>query len=494
MSTTVVFVHGWSVTNLNTYGELPIRLKAEAQQKGMEIEVNEIYLGRYISFHDEVGLEDISRAFDIAVKEQIKSPGRFVCITHSTGGPVIRDWWNKYYKTQTPPLSHLIMLAPANFGSALANLGKSRLSRIKSWFEGVEPGQGVLDWLECGSSDSWQLNKEWITSDGTQIGPAGVFPFVITGQSIDRNLYDHLNSYTGELGSDGVVRTSSANLNSRYIKLVQEEIAENQNQITISNDLKVADYRNSPTAPLRVIKGKSHSGDTMGIMKSIKKEITDVNSKDTVNAILDCIRVTDINEYNSLITKFDNDTNQAQADELIETETELFVIPRHFIHDRFSQIIFRVTDSQGYPVKDYDLIFTAGDQNDPNHLPPGFAIDRQQNQNSPETITYYFNYDVLKGAPNNKFRDKLPGINSLGLIINPRPTEGFVRFVTCKIIANSELFDMVFKPNSTTLIDIVIQRVVSKEVFRLEKLIGNSMPSDEEGNFKNTDPGTEFVN
>jgi hypothetical protein len=28
------------------------------------------------------------------------------------------------------------MLAPANFGSALAQLGKNRVGRLKSWFEG----------------------------------------------------------------------------------------------------------------------------------------------------------------------------------------------------------------------------------------------------------------------------------------------------------------------------------------------------------------------
>eukprot|EP01031_Cornospumella_fuschlensis_P043536 gene43536-53229_t len=44
------------------------------------------------------------------------------------------------------------MLAPANFGSALAQLGKGRVGRLKAWFSGVEPGQGVLDWLELGSS------------------------------------------------------------------------------------------------------------------------------------------------------------------------------------------------------------------------------------------------------------------------------------------------------------------------------------------------------
>ena len=62
---------------------------------------------------------------------------RFACITHSTGGPVVRDWWNRYYlePRQAPrcPMSHLVMLAPANFGSALAQLGKGRLSRVKAW-------------------------------------------------------------------------------------------------------------------------------------------------------------------------------------------------------------------------------------------------------------------------------------------------------------------------------------------------------------------------
>ncbi|MBK7031601.1 MAG: hypothetical protein IPH45_21470 [Bacteroidales bacterium] len=62
---------------------------------------------------------------------------------------MIRNWWNLYYKDTRPPLSHLIMLAPANFGSALARLGKSRLSRIKAWFEGVEPGQEFLNWLNA---------------------------------------------------------------------------------------------------------------------------------------------------------------------------------------------------------------------------------------------------------------------------------------------------------------------------------------------------------
>ncbi len=60
-------------------------------------------------------------------------------------------------------------------------------------------------------------------------------------------------------------------------------------------------------------------------------------------------------------------------------------------------------------------------------------------------------------------------------------------------MANADLLDKTLKPNSTTLIDIVIQRVVSKEVFKLEKLLDNTMPSGKERNFKKTKTGSEIV-
>jgi hypothetical protein len=92
---TLVFVHGWSVTSMDTYGELPLRLREEGKKNGMNFDVKEIFLGRYISFHDGVRLHDISRAFQTAVNDQlsdvIAAGNRFTCITHSTGGPVIRD-------------------------------------------------------------------------------------------------------------------------------------------------------------------------------------------------------------------------------------------------------------------------------------------------------------------------------------------------------------------------------------------------------------------
>lgn len=500
MKTIIVFVHGWSVTSLDTYGELPARLQNEGAARGIEIQVKEIFLGKYVSFRDEVRLNDISKAFGAAVQERLndvlKNGDRFVCVTHSTGGPVIRYWWNRYYKKNTAvcPMSHLIMLAPANHGSALAQLGKARLGRIKAWFEDVEPGQGVLDWLELGSAKAWELNKDWIFSDGSQIDTNGVFPFVLTGQSIDRSLYDNLNSYTGEPGSDGVVRVTAANLEARHVKLTQSTTIEN-NTVLITDTFKDPVLTESPKTPLRILAKKSHSGMDMGIMKSVKKEITENDSSVAlVEAIFDCIKVRNKEDYLKVYDKFAKESALVQQEELVEPASSLFSFKRHFIHDRFSMVIFRVMDSEGYAASDFDLLLTAGDNDDPNHLPEGFLADRQRNRLNPEIITYYFNYNIMTGDTlaiskddGKIIREKSDGIKKLGLRIIPRPNSGFVRYRECIIKAKEDLFKKALNPNSTTLVEITLHRIVSKNVFSLEDTATKNI------NFKNTEPDDFIV-
>lgn len=499
MSICIVFVHGYSVTNLNTYGELPVRLKKEAQTQNINVEIKEIFLGRYISFHDEVKLADIAKALNAAFQEQLANKSQVVCITHSTGGPVVREWWNRYVSHSGSLISHLIMMAPANFGSALAQLGKSKLSRIVTFFQGVEPGQKVLDWLELGSIDAWELNKRWTQQEGMSVGEQKLFPFVITGQSIDRKLYDNLNSYTGELGSDGVVRAAAANLNSTYLKLIQSIPQKNTKGIYEAKDLILDDLvYSAPKTPFKIVSGKSHSGDDMGIIKSIKADVNDQKSDETVEAILQCIQVKSVIDYRSLADQFDAENVQVQKHELLETDRDLFVFQRNFIHDRFSMVIIQVTDTEGNPVTDFDLLFTAGDWNSPDHLPEGFFADRQKNQKNQNTITYFLNYDVMHGCPEVKnadgkvIREPLPGTNKLGLMIKPRPTEGFVRYLPAGISASKELFEKVLKPNSTTMIEIVLQRLVSKEVFRFEELTQEVMPNKKQGDFADKKPGQEL--
>jgi hypothetical protein len=495
----VVFVHGYSVTNLDTYGELPLRLRAEAAQNNIDIQVEEIFLGKYISFHDEVHLSDISRAFNIAIQEVIPDGLRFVCITHSTGGPVIRDWWSRYFtKDVLCPMSHLIMLAPANYGSALAQLGKGKLSRLASWFNGVEPGQGVLDWLELGSAEAWSLNLEWILNGDKKMVSSNSFPFVITGQDIDRKLYDNLNSYTGELGSDGVMRVAAANLQARYILLSQPKPQKDASGNYTAENLTVKFFTEAADTPLRVLADTSHSGNEMGIMGRVKKDVASTQGAETIRAILDCLKVKDINQYNALYTKFADETKTVQEAEKVETE-KVLLLNRTFIHDKFSMVIFRVTDSENRAVTDFDLLLTAGPNDDPNHLPMGFFADRQINSKNNNTLTYFFNYDIMSGcdalkdARGKPIRDKIDGAQMLGFKITPRPDNGFAHYLPCKIEASAQMLEKALHPNGTTLIDICLQRVVSKEVFRLQKLEGNDMPSKKDGDFKDTTAGNEIV-
>ncbi|MBU1050146.1 phospholipase [Candidatus Bipolaricaulota bacterium] len=503
---TVIFVHGWSVTNTECYGELPRRLQHEAAGAGITLKVKEIFLSEYISFHDEVRLSDISRAFRTAVAdtlpEVLKGGQRFVCITHSTGGPVIRDWWHRYYdsipRSGICPMSHLIMLAPANHGSALAQLGKGRLGRLKSWLlDGVEPGQGVLDWLELGSAESWNLNASWNRATGNRIGAKGIFPFVLTGQTIDRKFYDVLNPYTGEMGSDGVVRVAAANLNGRLIKLAQQAPIHNADEEPEAPELRVEEVVEAPLSAMRLCEGKSHSGETIGIMRSVKKNAKlDPASTDTVDAILECLNVKTKAQYTALRKRFEKRIREVQKKELVETETGFLHRERLFFHDRYSMVVFRVRDDKGHPVTDYDLVLTAGRDSNPNHLPQGFLRDRQRNHLNRETITYYFNYDAMAGCPEVKnadgkvLREAMPGTESMGLKIIPRPESGFVHYLPCEIQASKDLLLQALQPNCTTLFDIRLRRIVHKNVFRMDQMTETTTPK----NFKRTKPGDVIPN
>jgi hypothetical protein len=484
----LVFVHGWSVTNTDTYGDLPERIKLEAKQAGINVLIKEIFLGKYISFHDEVKLSDISYAFEQAIQDSLspllKYGTRFACITHSTGGPVVREWWHRFYLSNKQfkkcPMSHLIMLAPANYGSALAQLGKGRLSRMKFWFGGVEPGQGVLNWLELGSDEAWDLNTQWIQLNEDVFDKGGVFPFVLTGQSIDHKLYDNLNTYTGESGSDGVVRVAAANLAGQYLLLEQQKPKKktkkrsNEKTQWLAPNLMVKLFKEAIETPLCILAGKSHSGKRMGIMRSIKKMASDKKNKATVAAIIESLQVKTLADYKQLTGRFAKKTQEIQTQESLEIVDHLLLPDSYFIHDRYAMVVFRVRDQEGYPITDYDLILTAGKENDPNHLPQGFFADKQRNTLHPEIITYYFNYDMMVGSKailkdNDVIRGKTQGVTSLGLQIIPRPSDGFVRYLPCEIKASRELLKKVLRANTTTLVDICLQRVVCKNVMTLDK-------------------------
>src|SRR5262245_11518829 len=145
----VILIHGYNVTSTKTYGVLPQRLSSAGHN------VKDVFLSKYVTLDDDISLPDLERASEAALRDLYGArygKTKFACITHSTGALVARSWIDTYYGQSITklPMSHLIMLAPPTHGSRLAELGKSRLSRLRSLF-GIEPGLKVLDALELGS-------------------------------------------------------------------------------------------------------------------------------------------------------------------------------------------------------------------------------------------------------------------------------------------------------------------------------------------------------
>ncbi len=404
----IVFVHGWSVRSTETYGSLPARLEKE-----LGLPVDHIYLGKYVSFDDSVTLDDLSLAFDAAVRE--KALTRFAAITHSTGGPLIRNWVTKF-AARPLTLRHLIMLAPANHGSALAQLGKGRLGRIKAFFESIEPGQKVLDWLELGSEEQWDLNRAWLDYEPSH---EGLFTYSLAGDSIDSKLYDHLNSYTGEAGSDGVVRVAAANMNFESVRLEQQP----------NGELASVSWRRTPRSAFRIVPGMAHGGEKMGIMRSIPLE----GPHPTLDAILACFRVETESDYLALCDQWRAD-NRAQQPH--------------------TMLVFRVSDTRGELISDYDLLFTAGDDASPDALPKGFFRDRQRNSKHPAKLSYFLDRSKIGDA-------------AIGLKVIARPDSGLVRYR--EAVIHPSRLEGILQPDETLMVEIVLRREVDRACFVLTK-------------------------
>lgn len=482
----LVFVHGWSVTSTGTYGGLPARLKAEAARNGGPgIDVAHVHLGQYVSFRNEVRIDDIARAFEAALGSVLAEAGRgrrFACITHSTGGPVVREWLDRYYvrtgRLDDCPMSHLVMLAPANFGSALAQLGKSRLGAMKAWFGGVEPGQGVLDWLELASPESLELNLRWIRDYPALDLPSRarpVFPFVLSGDAIDRKLYDHVNAYTGETGGDGVVRLAAANLNASHLVLAQPALADGESLPAARRRLrtleKVSAHR-APVTAFKIVPGVSHSGAAMGILGSVAN---DGRPHPTVDAVLRCLGVRDARGYAALCREFERENADHQAPaRRVEVEKVPVLPDRRYVHDPHAMVLFRLLDDSGTRVPEMNLLLTAGPAADPNQLPQGFLTDRQGNRRAPGNLCFFLNHAALAGCPEIRdgdriVREALVPRPPYGLRLLPRQDEQLVEHWLAELGAEvASLLDLV-RPNETTIIDLRLTRVVREGVFRFTR-------------------------
>lgn len=214
----VVILHGWSDES-ESFEDLAKFLRANG------FDPHPIFLGDYISLRNDVRIEDVAKRMEEVVREAQAQTGRrklaskFDLVVHSTGGLVARHWISTFYANRPCPVQNFVLLAPANFGSKLAHLGRSMVGRLaKGWRTGFETGDEMLHALELGSPYQWELaQRDLFVPEGQRSAPVlygadKVRPFVLIGT------YPYQNfgaSVMNENGSDGTVRVAAGNLNTR---------------------------------------------------------------------------------------------------------------------------------------------------------------------------------------------------------------------------------------------------------------------------------------
>jgi len=274
---------------------------------------------------------------------------------------------------------------------------------------------------------------------------------------------EKLNSYTGEAGSDGIVRVAATNMNYSLLKLHQE--GNNGENLVVAKMM-----RSHPTA-FGVLPGVSHSGKNMGIIRSIT--MANAATHPTALWVLRCLQVTTRSAYITLAKELDKVTQNTQKNEHIESVNTL-IIQRKYITNRYSMITFRLIDDRGNHLTDYDLYLTAGPQYNEEALPKGFFVDRQRNTHNRGKLTYYLDYDVMETGINTPIMQ-----GNLGFRIKAYPEASNQALAYYRLLDfHSSLADInkilhpndinkILHPNETVMVEIMLQRRVDSTVSRI---------------------------
>jgi hypothetical protein len=215
--TCVLIIHGYSDCSESF---VDIRNFLDLHSPG---KIKSILYADYESREDNLTFEDVVEGLNdqLIAKNIIFNDGTSVyvlkIVVHSTGGLVVRHWiWRYYYATKRMsvcPVRNLVMLAPANFGSPLAQMGKSFLGALVKgrWKVGdfLEAGKKILDGLELGSAYQWNLAHRDLLILDNYFNARQIRTTVLVG-SAD---YDGIRGWLNKDGTDGTVVIAGTNLN-----------------------------------------------------------------------------------------------------------------------------------------------------------------------------------------------------------------------------------------------------------------------------------------
>ena len=301
-----------------------------------------VFLLNYASMDDQSQFTDFADKLD---EDYLKlfAGERIDIACHSTGALVVRLWLDLHYRRQRAegkakprsPVEHLLFFAPANFGSDLAEMGQSFLGKFRSTFfnsnrkpgDFLESGKFVLQGLEPASPFQWDLSERDLHGDGffnPELGDANVcYPFVFAAGKGYGGLQARIIRDRKKPGTDGTVRICGTSLNTR--KCVVDFCNREVNPIWIEE----RKFENMAFA----IFGNFNHGSLI--------EHSDEFVAGPGQWALRALKVSSTAQYLKLAAEMDDFTR------------------KNYDGDPYQQFFFNVRDDVGLPVRDFYIDFYA---------------------------------------------------------------------------------------------------------------------------------------
>jgi len=477
MANPILILHGWS-DNYESFLQLKLWLCAHGY------EVRDVFFGNYESMEDHVSFDDLadglqSRFEEMALKGEMPAlkPFSLDVIVHSTGGLVVRHWLHHYIQDvckgdlECCPIQRLIMLAPANFGSRLAEQGKSGLAKLfkGGLAHGFETGKLILEGLELGSPDTWRIAENDLFAKKKLYRGAkgrGPFVFVFSGTGTYGDLKGFVAHGANEDGSDGTVRAAAASLNS--IKIIADCSQQQPEAFAMRG--------NYDAFAFGLVPGKNHS------------EVVPSDSNDDRDPIFarikQCLEVDSDAKYDALRTEFEAENDKFYAAEDMKKDDER-------VH-RYQQFLVRVNDDMGNEVPDYRIDFHVVDETIAGSnikdaktlkalqkyqkltqlLQDNVIVHVNKHSTNPSYRTFFINLDKL-----DELRKQIKAETAgayIGMNLDAAgPTRDItydtdrLRYLPVEIKIPDDQKGQVdfFKANTSTLVEMRLQRVQSKGIF-----------------------------
>jgi hypothetical protein len=355
MAGKLLIVHGYSDGSTSFTALADFFIAAGLYKKA------DIYFVDYSSMDDDATFRDFADKLndDFETFSPDYAPIDVAC--HSTGALITRAWLalhylrNQYHDMNRPcPVRHLLMFAPANFGSDLAELGQSFLGKTRTTFfnsfshkeDFMESGRQVLQGLEPASPFQWELSHYDLHGEhGAYFNPANdeahrCYPFIFAAGYSYTDLESRLLKNRAKPGTDGTVRICGTSLNTRKCRFSfrgKTPIA------WVENDKKYANI------PFAVFKDFNHGN----IINAQGKTFT---GKDRPGDLA-----------NRALTIETLDDYQTFADACMSISAANYQAMDSDYRDPYQQFFFKVRDDVDQPVMDYYIDFHVQNKNGTPH-------------------------------------------------------------------------------------------------------------------------------